>query len=150
MGNRTDRELQTREKESRAYVYKPSSQLPDPTPQEGYAYRWIRTAVLGQADARNVSTARREGWEPVKVEDHPELMLEVDADSKSGNVEIGGLMLCKIPEERVKARQAYYEGLANQQIKSVDNAFMRENDPRMPLFSEKRSEVSFGKQRQTS
>jgi hypothetical protein len=77
-------------------------------------------------------------------------MLEVDADSKSGNVEIGGLMLCKIPEERVKARQAYYEGLANQQIKSVDNAFMRENDPRMPLFSEKRSEVSFGKQRQTS
>jgi hypothetical protein len=146
MGNRTDRELQTREKESRSFVYKPSSSLPDPEPQEGYAYRWIRTAIMGQSDARNVSTARREGWEPVKLADHPELMLDVDADSKSGNVEIGGLMLCKNLIEKVEARQAYYGNAANQQIKSVDNAFMRENDPRMPLFSEKRTEVSFGKQ----
>ena len=150
MGTRTSRELENREQESRAYVYRPSNQLPDPDPQDGYTYRWIRTAFMGQSDARNVSMARREGYEPVKVEDHPELMLDVDADSKSGNVEIGGLMLCKIPTEKAQARQAYYESKANQQVKSGDNAFMRENDPRMPLFSEKRSEVVFGKQRQTT
>ncbi len=70
----------------------------------------------------------------------------VDDPSKlSGNVEIGGLMLCKAPSERVDARKAYYEGVNQQQIQSVDNSFMRENDPRMPLFSEKRSEVSFTK-----
>jgi hypothetical protein len=26
----------------------------------------------------------------------------------------------------------------------VDNNFLRENDPRMPLFSEKRTKVTFG------
>jgi hypothetical protein len=54
-------------------------------------------------------------------------------------------MLCKAPEENAEARQAHYEDLSRQQMQSVDNTFMRENDPRMPLFSEKRSEVSFGK-----
>jgi len=27
----------------------------------------------------------------------------------------------------------------------VDNTFMRDNDPRMPLFKERRSEVTFGR-----
>lgn len=147
MANRIDRELQSRERESRARAtYIPPQQLPDPDPQPGYAFRWVRTALAGQSDARNVSVRRREGWEPVRAEDHPELMLSLDANSQaSGNVEIGGLMLCKAPIEKAEARQAHYEALSQQQMQSVDNNFMRENDPRMPLFSEKRSEVSFSK-----
>ena len=147
MANRIDRELQSRERESRARAtYIPPQQLPDPDPQPGYAFRWVRTALAGQSDARNVSVRRREGWEPVRAEDHPELMLSLDANSQaSGNVEIGGLMLCKAPQENAEARQAHYEALSQQQMQSVDNNFMRENDPRMPLFSEKRSEVSFSK-----
>jgi len=39
----------------------------------------------------------REGWEPVKAEDHPELMMV--GNEKTGNVEIGGLMLCKMAAE---------------------------------------------------
>jgi hypothetical protein len=54
-------------------------------------------------------------------------------------------MLCKIPTEILEGRQAYYERLTQQQINSVDNNFMRENDSRMPLFTEKRSEVSFNR-----
>jgi hypothetical protein len=147
MANRIDRELQSRERESRARAaYVPPQQLPDPDAQQGYRFRWVRTALAGQSDVRNVSVRRREGWEPVRAEDHPELMLSLDASSQaSGNVEIGGLMLCKAPEENAEARQAHYEDLSRQQMQSVDNTFMRENDPRMPLFSEKRSEVSFGK-----
>jgi hypothetical protein len=147
MANRIDRELQSRERESRARAtYIPPQQLPDPVSQSGYAFRWVRTALAGQSDARNVSVRRREGWEPVRAEDHPELMLSLDANSQaSGNVEIGGLMLCKAPIEQAEARQAHYEALSQQQMQSVDNNFMRENDPRMPLFSEKRSEVTFGK-----
>jgi hypothetical protein len=99
----------------------------------------------GQNDARNVSMMRREGWEPVRLEDHPELAMAIDDSKASGNVEIGGLMLCKNTEESVTARQAYYDEVNRKQIQSVDNNFMRENDPRMPLFSEKRTEVSFGK-----
>lgn len=145
MNSKIDRALQTRASESRARAYAPPQQLPDPVAQDGYAFRWVRTSINNQSDARNVSMMRREGWEPVRLEDHPELSLAVDADRASGNVEIGGLMLCKIPKEHVEARQAYYDEVNRKQIQSVDNNFMRENDPRMPLFSEKRTEVSFGK-----
>ena len=68
---------------------------------DGYKFRWVRTAINGQSDVRNVSVRRREGWEPCRAEDHPELALSLDDSSKqSGNVEIGGLMLCKAPVER--------------------------------------------------
>ena len=144
--SRIDRELETRERETRIRAYTPPQQLPDPIPQAGYSFRWVRTAMMGQSDARNVSMSRREGYEPVKVEDHPEMEMALDDSSKaSGNVEIGGLMLCKIPTEVLEGRQAYYERLTQQQINSVDNNFMRENDSRMPLFTERRSEVSFNR-----
>ena len=48
-------------------------------------------------------------------------------------------------EENVGKRNRYYESMADQQMRSVDNNFMRENDARMPLFSEKRAEVTFGR-----
>lgn len=140
--NRTPRDLTTREKTARA-VYVPPSTLPDPMPQPGYTYRWIATHMLGQADPTNVSRKLREGWEPVKAEDHPELMLVGNA--KTGNVEIGGLMLCKMPTERAQARNEYYATQAQQQMESVDNHYLRNNDPRMPLFSDKQSSVTRGR-----
>jgi len=138
--NRTPRELSSREKSARS-VYVPPSTLPDPTPEPGWRYRWIATHILGEADPTNVSKKLREGWEPVKAEDHPELMLQGNA---SGNVEIGGLMLCKQPEERVIARNEYYAKQAQAQMESVDNHFMRNNDPRMPLFKDNKSSTSRG------
>jgi hypothetical protein len=84
----------------------------------------------------------REGWVPVKAEDHPELMLQ---GNTQGNVQIGGLMLCKMPEERVEARNEHYRYKAEQQVQSVDNTLMRQSDARMPLFSERKSSTSFGK-----
>lgn len=137
---RTPRELVSREKTARM-VYTPPSSLPDPNPEPGYVYRWVATHVLGQADPTNVSKKLREGWEPVKASDHPELML---LGNKSGNVEIGGLMLCKMSKERAQARDEYYANQAKAQVDSVDNNFMRNNDPRMPLFSEKKTSTSRG------
>jgi hypothetical protein len=138
--NRTQRDLETREQEKR-YVYTPASTLPDPTPEPGFTYRWIATAILGQANPTNVSQKLREGWEPVKAVDHPELMLQGD---KNGNVEIGGLMLCKAPTEMVLARKEYYENQARAQMESVDNNFMRNNDARMPLFKDTKTSTSRG------
>ena len=46
MANRIDRELQSRERESRARAtYVPPQQLADPEPQDGYKFRWVRTAI---------------------------------------------------------------------------------------------------------
>lgn len=141
--NRTNRDLATRDKSVR-YVYKPSSSLPDPTPEPGYTYRWIATAVHGNAEVMrpNVSRKLRDGYVPVKAEDHPELM--IIGNEKSGNVEIGGLMLCKIPTEKAQAMADYYNGEAQNQMDSVDNSFMRQNDPRMPLFADRKSSVTRG------
>ena len=139
--NRTPRELDSRERTTRM-VYTPSSSLPDPTPEPGYVYRWIATHILGVPDPTNVSKKMREGWEPVKAVDHPELMLT--GDTKTGNVEIGGLMLCKMPAELAKSRDEYYNRQATQQMESVDNHFLRNNDPRMPLFADRKSTSSRG------
>jgi len=140
MSNRTPRELETREKATR-YVYKPSSALPEPTPEPGFRFRWIATSVFGQSNATNVSQKYRDGWVPVKAEDHPEMHIQANKD---GNVEIGGLLLCKAPEEMAVGRNEYYARASKQQMESVDNHFMRNNDARMPLFSERKSSVSRG------
>jgi hypothetical protein len=139
--NRNPRDNVSREKQARA-VYVPPTALPDPTPEPGYVYRWVATHVLGQHEPTNVSRKFRDGWEPVKAVDHPELM--ITGSEKTGNVEIGGLMLCKMPAERARSRDDYYEQQAQNQMESVDNHFMRNNNPMMPLFAEKKSSVSRG------
>ncbi len=146
MSTRASRESQTREKTERKKAWAPASRIPTPDGEDGYSYRWVRTSILGQADNTNVSAKFREGWEPVRAEDHPELMVQSDIDSRfEGNVEVGGLLLCKNSKENVEARQEYYAEMNQRQIESVDNNFMRENDPRMPLLRpEKRTKVSFG------
>lgn len=139
MTNRTPRELETRQNTTKRWT--PPSLLPDPFKEADYAYRWIRTSTLGQSDERNVSSKRTQGWEPVKLEDHPELQTY---GKHAGNVEIGGLMLCKAPQEMVDQRNAYYDKMTQDQAAAVDATLMRENDPRMPMFSERKSTTTRG------
>ena len=144
--NRLDQELQTREKSIRTKAWTRPELLPEPHAQEGYTYHWVRVSTMGEADPTNVSSKLREGWEPVKASDHPEIeLVSIENDRFKDNVVMGGLMLCKAPVELVEERTAYYEAQSKQQVDSVDNNLMRGNDPRMPLFTEKKSEVTFGK-----
>jgi len=138
--SRESRSSNTRETKTRA-VYTPSSSLPVPNKRPGIKHRWIATHVLGESVQNNVSKKNREGWEPVKADDYPELRLTGDVN---GNVELGGLMLCSMPEELVEARTEYFKDKSQAQIDSVDNNFMRNSDPRMPLFSDKRSSTTKG------
>jgi hypothetical protein len=144
--NRTARELESRETTQRKAAWTPPETLPSPKPQPGWVFRWIRTSMMGQADPTNTSAKFREGWVPVKATDHPELMLNADPNSRfKDNIEIGGLLLCKAPEEMVQQRREYYARQNQSQMEAVDNNFMKSNDERMPLFSEKRTTTSFGK-----
>jgi hypothetical protein len=144
--NRLDRELETRERTTRKKAWQRPETLPSPNPEPGYTYRWIRTSTHGQVDATNVSSKLREGWEPVKATDHPEITLvTIENERFKDNIVIGGLMLCKAPIELVEERTEHFKEQTSNQIKSVDNNLMRENDPRMPLFHERKSKVTFGK-----
>ena len=79
---RAARETETRDTQQRAQPWEPQSKLPNPTPQDGWVFRWIATSILGQPNNVNVSSKFREGWQPVKAEDHPELHLVCDVDSE--------------------------------------------------------------------
>lgn len=144
--NRTTRELETRVVQERPKQWMPAELLPEPDKQPGYSYRWIRTSTLGNADPRNLSAKLREGWEPVAVEEQPKFQLLIDPTSRfKDNIEIGGLLLCKTPTEMVEQRNDYYAKQTESQTEAVDNSLMRQSDPRMPLFKERKSSSSFGK-----
>ena len=144
--NRLQRELENRTTQERPKQWANPELLPEPDRQPGYAYRWIRVSTLNQADPRNLSGKLREGWEPVGVEEQPKFQLLIDPNSRfKDNIEIGGLLLCKTPEEFVDQRNKHYQNQADNQMDAVDNNLMRQNDPRMPLFNEKKSSVTFGK-----
>jgi hypothetical protein len=144
--NKTPRELETRAVFERPKQWQQPQLLPDPNPEPGYGFRWIRVSTLGSDDPMNISSKLREGWEPVRASDHPEIQLMGSGKNRyPDSIEIGGLLLCKTPTEFIEQRDAYYKNQADGQMSSVDSNFMRENDPRMPLFKERRSEVSFGR-----
>jgi hypothetical protein len=105
--------------------------------------------MAGDADNQNVSMKMRDGWEPVLAEDLPELSLTMDVDSRwarDGNIEVGGLMLCKMPEEIAARRDEYFKRRAGDHERAVDRQFRRASDARMPLeVLERKSETDYGR-----
>ena len=143
--DRTPRDVETRVFDERPKQWMPAELLPEPDRQAGYVYRWIRVSTLNNADPRNLSSKLREGWEPVKISEQPKLQLLAEPGSRfKDNIEIGGLLLCKCPETMNDQRNDYFSSQAQNQMDAVDNSFMRQNDARMPLFSEKKSTVTRG------
>ena len=143
--NRMPRSTESRNQTQRPQQWMPPELLPEPDKQPGYKYRWIRVMLAGQADARNISTKIREGWEPVKVEEQPQYALLVNGEGRWKDcVQVGDVLLCKTPEELAEQRNHHYLAQSEQQIKAVDNNLMRQNDPRMPLFKESSSSTTKG------
>jgi hypothetical protein len=144
--NRNNREADTRETSSRPKSWAPPSILPEINHEAGYAYRYVRVSTMGVPDVNNISSKFREGWEPVKASDHPEAFTMADPNSRfKDGIETGGLLLCKMPKEFAEQRDTYYREKTEAEMQAVDNNFMRENDPRMPLFKDKKTQVTFGK-----
>lgn len=143
---RSSREAATRENTSRSKSWAPPSVLPEVPNVPGWEHRWVRTSTLGAGDPTNVSVRLREGWQPVPASEMEALMIQSDANSTfKDNIEVGGLLLCRMPSEDAKARNDYYEKQAKSQLAAVDNNYMRDNDPRMPKLKPERStRITFG------
>ena len=143
--NRLARDLDTRAVAQRPTAWRAPETLPTPDPRPGWKHRWVRTSILGSADPSNISSKLREGYEPCKAEDYPELMLHASTEGRfKGNIEVGGLLLCRIPEEFMEQRAEHYAQQNKAQMESVDNTFLRDNDPRMQKFAERSTKVTFG------
>jgi hypothetical protein len=144
--NKISRDIDNREFNERPKQWTQPELLPEPDKQAGYAYRWIRVSTLNNADPRNLSAKLREVWEPVSLEEQPKFKLLADPNSRyKDNVEIGGLLLCKTPVEFVQQRNEHYAKQSDMQTQAVDQTLMRQSDPRMPLFNERKTTTSFGK-----
>ena len=143
--NRLARAMEDRTVTQRPAAWRPPETLPSPDDRPGWTHRYIRISTLGTADPSNISSKLREGYEPCKAEDYPELMMHATTEGRfKGNIEVGGLVLCSIPSEFLKQREAHFAKINKDTMESVDNNFMKDSDPRMSKFSEKSTKVSFG------
>lgn len=143
---RTGRESETRTAAERPDRWRPAQLLPDPNPEPGYVFRWIRVSMMGTDDPKNISSSFAEGWEPVKASMHPEIRLFNAGQSKfPDSIEIGGLVLCKIPAEFMEQRATFFNDKTEREMQAVDSNFMSQNDPRMPVFRERDTRTSFGR-----
>jgi hypothetical protein len=83
-----------------------------PPPPDSWDYQWKLKSVLGQDDIDRIRQNEMNGWEPVPLSRHPELMPK---GWKGDTIEVGGLVLMERPmmftqeareEERRAAREA--------------------------------------------
>ena len=145
MANRDNRETKTREaSQAKRKIREFSDEvLPNPNPHPDYDFHYVRTAVGGVDDARNVMKKRSMGYEPCKKEDHPEI--PTWGNPNGNEVEIGGLMLHKVPKDVIQAKKEFVAKRTSDQTEAVDANLYRQNDPRMPMFSDKRSTTTRGR-----
>lgn len=149
---RTPRTVDTRSQSVRQAAWESPSVLPDPLPREGFVHRWVRLSAGGQIDPTNMNARMREGWVPVVATEYPEIQNIIPEEGRfSDNIVIGGLILCRAPIDRMQARDEAHKRLAASQIEAVDNNFLRESDPRMPVLRpERTSRVTMGPRNQDS
>ena len=147
MAERTTREAKSRANTQRRKPWAPPSKLDAPDAPIGFKHRWVRTALRGEDDLTNVHSKLREGWEPVRADEYPDMgdrYPVIQEGKNAGVIGVGGLMLCRIPEETVEERTEYYREQTRNQMKAVDESLMREQHPSMPMFNDRQSRVTFG------
>ena len=143
--DRTPRTADTREKETRRKPWAPPSTLEAPPAPEGFQHRWIRASIRGEEDKGNVFNRLRQGYEPVRADEHPGFQAPTIEDGKhAGIIGNGGLILARVPVETANERTEYYGGRTREQMVAVDQDLMKEQHPSMPITQQRQSRVSFG------
>lgn len=128
--------------------YEEPNRLPDPIPDLGYAYCWIATSIGGRPDLDNVEMMFRSGWAPVKQSEQPHILRMTEGRSawvRQGLIEIGGLLLCKKPEELVWQRIRHYEDMVTQRLGSFREQVFAASNRAMPLEGEWKSYATDGR-----
>ena len=89
--------------------YVPADWIPD-----GWTYNWKRFSFYNEPDNDNQIRVKREGWTPVPISRHPQMM----PDGYTGDIIMrDGLVLMECPTEIVVERQAIELRRAREQVR---------------------------------
>ena len=142
---KTSRASQTKAKTAKKVVWAPPSALDAPNAPAGYRHRWIRHEVMGFDDTKNMAAMIRSGYELVRADAYPGSEYPVVTEGKyKGVIGVGGLLLARIPEEIVKARDEYFRKITQDKDDAIESDLMKEQHPGMPINAERQTRVTFG------
>jgi len=142
---RTSRASQTREKTTQKKVWTPPSSLDAPPAPDGFHHRWIRAETMGFDDTKNMAGKLRSGYELVRADEYPGSQYPVMNEGKyKGVIGVGGLLLARIPEEIVKARDEYFRKITQDRDDAVEGDLMKEQHQGMPINVDRQTRVTFG------
>lgn len=106
--------------------------LDAPTPRPGHTQHWVRMAILGQSDAKNLASRSHQGWRPRRVETVPEgerRRFPVFRDGRLGDIIMReGLILCEMPNRLVEKRNAHYRSKHERQLSSLNDRIAEQNE----------------------
>ena len=142
---KTSRASQTRDKTSQKKVWTPPSSLDAPPAPDGYQHRWIRAETMGFDDSKNMAGRLRSGYELVRADAYPGSEYPVVTEGKyKGVIGVGGLLLARIPEEIVKARDDYFKKVTQDKDEAIESDLLKDQHPSMPINAERQTRVTFG------
>ena len=138
------RASQTKVKEQKK-VWTPPSSLDAPPAPDGFKHRWIRAESMGFDDTSNMSAKLRSGYELVRADEYSDIDYPTIVDGKyKGVIGVGGLLLARIPDEIVKAREEYFRQQTQDRNDAIENDLMKEQHPSMPINNDRQTRVTFG------
>jgi len=142
---KTSRASQTREKTVKKAVWTPPSSLDAPPAPAGFHHRWIRAETMGFDDTKNMAGRLRSGYELVRADAYPGSDYPVMNEGKyKGVIGVGGLLLARIPEEIVKARDEYFKKVTQDRDEAIESDLLKDQHPSMPINAERQTRVTFG------
>ena len=142
---KTSRASQSREQTKRRTTWTPPSSLDAPPAPAGFHHRWIRAETMGFDDTKNMAGKLRSGYELVRADEYPGSEYPAVNEGKyKGIIGVGGLLLARIPEELVKARDEYFRKMTQDKDDAIDNDLLKVQHPSMPINSERQTRVTFG------
>ena len=142
---KTSRASQSREQTKRRTTWTPPSSLDAPPAPAGFHHRWIRSETMGFDDTKNMAGKIRSGYELVRADEYPGSEYPMVNEGKyKGIIGVGGLLLSRIPDEFVKARDEYFRKITQDKDEAIESDLMKDQHPSMPINAERQTRVTFG------
>lgn len=138
----------SRAKTARKRLWVRPTNLDAPPAPAGYHHRWVSIETRGQSNATNGSKRFREGYVPVRADEYPDFHAPTIEDGKhAGIIGVGGLILCRIPQEIVDDRNDQIQESVSAAQRQIDDDLDDDvSDPTVPLTREIEHSTTVGGQ----